>query len=153
MANLLLSLPGSVSGSAGCVDEAGKPVSWWFLYKHPRWSDKSHKNCIGDCTGSKYVYQTSETISSQSWLQGSAPVTSPDSLLGVQLAAIYDNSLPNYVFYNDRAWHCFDPNLHVPSVCMPPRLLTRQRDTSCARRTPKWHVVVGLWTQQRLLWL
>lgn len=85
-----------------CVDESGSPVDWWFLLKHPRWSTSTSKktHCIGDCKGDTYVWVSS--VSSAGWQTGAAPVTSADSLLGKQLAGIYDGTIPNYAFYNDQ---------------------------------------------------
>lgn len=96
---LLLQL---ASGAAlSCLDESGAAVDWWFLIKHPRWADKSHKDCIGNCDGDTYVYITSASPSS--WSIGGAPVTSATgSLLGQTLAGIYSGAVPNYVFYNDQ---------------------------------------------------
>ena len=62
----------AISAKLGCVNEAGEAVDWWFLYKHPRWTDASHKTCIGDCTGSTYVYSTS--ASPTTWTVGAHTV-------------------------------------------------------------------------------
>jgi hypothetical protein len=43
-------MPASLSFTPGCVNEAGEAVDWWFLYKHPRWTDASHKTCIAMST-------------------------------------------------------------------------------------------------------
>ncbi|KOO31921.1 hypothetical protein Ctob_015141 [Chrysochromulina tobinii] len=90
----------AISAKLGCVNEAGEAVDWWFLYKHPRWTDASHKTCIGDCTGSTYVYSTS--ASPTSWTVGAHTVFQTSSLFGLQLAGVYDGSVTNYVFYNDQ---------------------------------------------------
>jgi hypothetical protein len=90
----------AISAKLGCVNEAGEAVDWWFLYKHPRWTDASHKTCIGDCTGSTYVYSTS--ASPTSWTVGAHTVFETSSLFGLQLAGVYDGSVTNYVFYNDQ---------------------------------------------------
>ena len=39
----LLLPPHAAAGSLSCVDESGTAVDWWFMLKHPRWADKSHK--------------------------------------------------------------------------------------------------------------
>ena len=90
----------AISAKLGCVNEAGEAVDWWFLYKHPRWTDASHKTCIGDCTGSTYVYSTS--ASPTTWTVGAHTVFETSSLFGLQLAGVYDGSVTNYVFYNDQ---------------------------------------------------
>ncbi len=100
MAVLLLLPTVAISAKLGCVTEAGEAVDWWFLYKHPRWADKSHAECIGDCNGNAYVYASSASPSS--WTVGKHTVAETSSLLGLQLAGIYDGSITNYVFYNDQ---------------------------------------------------
>ena len=99
------SIPSATTG-ASCIDESGAAVDFWFMYKHPRWADKSHKVCIGNCDGDTYVYVTSETLeldgATPSWRQGGSPVTETTSLLGKTLSGVYDGSITNYVFYNDQ---------------------------------------------------
>ena len=98
---LLLALGGALAASPSCVDEDGVAVDWWFMLKHPRWADVSHKTLVGDGLGSTYVFVTSRSRSA--WKSGAALVTDErGSLLGEQLAAVYDGSIPNYVFYNDQ---------------------------------------------------
>lgn len=70
------------------------------MIKHPAYADRSKQDPIGDGTGGSYVYVTSS--SSSSWAEGSKPVTDSSSLLGKQLAGVYDHSVENYVFYNDQ---------------------------------------------------
>ena len=109
---LVLVVMGALSPALGasCMDEGGAPVDWWLLLKHPRWADKSHSQCIGNCDGDTYVYVTSASAaaaesssSALSWSIGGAPVSSAsDSLLGATLAGVYNGSVANYVFYNDQ---------------------------------------------------
>ena len=95
------------------------------MIKHPAYADKSKKEPIGDGSGGTYVYVTSASsgvgwdsnrgllqtlsrsacshpLATGSWTEGGAPVTSSSSLLGKQLAGVYDKSVDNYVFYNDQ---------------------------------------------------
>ena len=95
----LLVLP-AYAAAVSCVDESGSAVDWWFFLKHPRWADTSHSKIIGNGEGNTYVYVTSR--SSGTWAQGGATVDSTSSLLGKQLAGVYDRSVSNYVFYNDQ---------------------------------------------------
>lgn len=93
---------GTAQSVLGCMDEQGSVVDWWLLLKHPRWSDRAHTKCIGNCDGDMYVYVTSSNPSS--WSTGTAPVSSAaNSLLGRTLAGVYDRSVQNYVFYNDES--------------------------------------------------
>ena len=94
-------IPRNTSPEVGCVDENGSAVDWWFLLKQPRWGDKGHADCIGNCDGDRYVYVTSKSRSS--WRVGGVSVSNgQDSLLGRALTSVYDGSIPNYVFYNDQ---------------------------------------------------
>jgi deoxyribonuclease II len=98
---LLVAILVAPAGSVSCVDERGRSVDWWFALKHPRWTSKDHSVCIDNCSGTGYVYVTSES-SLGTWQIGSAPITSNQSLLGMQLSAIYARKVGSYVFYNDQ---------------------------------------------------
>ena len=99
LSKLLVVLSAASTASLGCVDESGSSVDWWFMLKHPRWNDRSKDKVIGNGDGNTYVYATS---SKSSWNIGSTTVDQTSSLLGKQLAGVYDGTVSNYVFYNDQ---------------------------------------------------
>lgn len=83
-----------------CVDESGAAVDWWFMIKHPRYSDKKQKQNVGDGSGTGYVYVTSKD--SSKWTTSMKQVTDSSCLLGKVLAPVYAKTAKNYVFYNDQ---------------------------------------------------
>ena len=87
------------SAALTCVSPSGSAVDWWFLIKQPRWADKGHSDCIGNCEGSAYVFVTSDNPSS--WQIGEN-ISASSSLLGLQLAGIYSGAVSSYVMYNDQ---------------------------------------------------
>mmetsp|Transcript_70624 Transcript_70624/g.132162 ORF Transcript_70624/g.132162 Transcript_70624/m.132162 type:complete len:405 (+) Transcript_70624:50-1264(+) len=76
-----------VATGISCLDEAGSRVDWWFMIKRPQ--------------SGEFVYMTSATSQTGVFEPGSQPVTDSTSLLGKELAQIYDGSIKNYIFYND----------------------------------------------------
>lgn len=78
-------VPIAAAQRVGCIDESGGAVDWWVLSKHP--------------DGASYSLITSKN---KEWVSGPKPVTDTDSVLGKQMARIYDRSVPNYLFYNDQ---------------------------------------------------
>uniref|UniRef100_A0AAT9UPA4 Deoxyribonuclease II n=1 Tax=Apapanepox virus TaxID=3049969 RepID=A0AAT9UPA4_9POXV len=82
----------SLTNYVTCVNEEGKMVDWYIVYKLPRYK-------IASTTGSSYVYVDSINTT---WRLGNNRVESQNSIFGRTLKPIYDsyNNI-GYVMYND----------------------------------------------------
>uniref|UniRef100_A0A224XVG7 Putative deoxyribonuclease ii n=1 Tax=Panstrongylus lignarius TaxID=156445 RepID=A0A224XVG7_9HEMI len=81
-----------------CVDESGKPVDWYVLYKLP---EIAHESSLVS-NGSAYLYITSETLQ-DGWIQSDQPIYSEHSLVARTLKNLYETQNEEiWVVYNDQ---------------------------------------------------
>ena len=76
----LLISPDQVA-ALSCLDEQGRAVDWWILYKLPKQSTSKHPvgGPLGE--GRAYAFLTSD-LPNQQWTLSSLPIDDPQSMPG-----------------------------------------------------------------------
>ena len=88
-----------ISCQLQCVDEKGKPVDWYVVYKLPKVSDA--KPPLD--TGLRYAYMTS--MSDKGWTLSDVDITDEKSIFGQTLHPLYAKTLDpsiSYINYSDQ---------------------------------------------------
>lgn len=89
----------------GCRDENNQIVDWYYMIKLPRLksddpNEAEHYGKVeGKSDGDEYVFITSETVD-ESWKLSEIKVDDPNSMPGLTLSPIYDDSVKNIFTYS-----------------------------------------------------
>uniref|UniRef100_T1HVY3 Uncharacterized protein n=2 Tax=Rhodnius prolixus TaxID=13249 RepID=T1HVY3_RHOPR len=94
----------AIRSSVQCLDESGKPVDWYVVYKLPNNAHKSYS----ESEGSSYLYITSETLK-KGWIMSNQSIHSQQSLVAKTLKPLYRNQDKElWLVYNDQGTNILD---------------------------------------------